>query len=48
MTISRLDLRTALFVLALFFPVWNQNTHAQKKNSYACKEPDPTALLYRS
>ena len=45
MTTHRLYIiRCAMLALPLVVLVHNQNAHAQKKNQYACKEPDPTAL----
>jgi plastocyanin len=44
MTIYRLVLRCALLALPLILLVQNQTANAQKKNAYACKEADPTAL----
>jgi plastocyanin len=45
MTIHRrYTLRCAMLTLMLVLLAQNQNAHAQKKNSYACKEADPTAL----
>jgi plastocyanin len=44
MTIYRAVMRCAMLVLPLVLLVQGQSAHAQKKNSYACKEPDPTAL----
>jgi plastocyanin len=37
-------MRCAMLALPLVLLVHNQNAHAQKKNPYVCKEPDPTAL----
>ena len=45
MTINRLYIvRCAMLALLFVSMVHNQDAHAQKKNTYACKEPDPTAL----
>jgi plastocyanin len=45
MTINRLFVvRCAMLALMFVSMVHNQDAHAQKKNTYACKEPDPTAL----
>ena len=41
--IYRLVFRCALLAL-VFFLAQDQTAQAQKKNSYACKEPDPTPL----
>ncbi len=40
----RFVIRYAVPVIVLALLAQNQNAHAQKKNSYACKEPDPTTL----
>ncbi len=45
MAINRLyAIRCAMLALMFVFMVHNQDAHAQKKNIYACKEPDPTTL----
>jgi hypothetical protein len=45
MTFLRLSaLRCALLVVPLALMAHHSAVHAQKKNAYACKEPDPTAL----
>jgi plastocyanin len=44
MTIYRAVIRCAMLVLPLVLLAQDQSAHAQKKNPYACKEPDPTAL----
>jgi plastocyanin len=44
MTIYRMVVRCAMVALPLLLLTQDQTAHAQKKNSYACKEPDPTAL----
>ena len=45
MTIHRLYvIRRVMLALPLLLILHNQNAHAQKKNPYACKEADPTAL----
>ena len=43
MTIYRFVFRCAPLALLVLL-AQDQTAHAQKKNSYACKEPDPTAL----
>lgn len=44
MTNYRVVVRCAMLALALVLLAQDQTGHAQKKNSYACKEADPTAL----
>lgn len=40
----RVVVRCAMLALALVLLAQDQSAHAQKNNSYACKEADPTAL----
>jgi plastocyanin len=44
MTISRFVIRCAMLVLPLVLLAQDPSANAQKKNSYACKEADPTTL----
>ena len=44
MSIYRFVIRCALLTLAMVLLAQGLSAHAQKKNSYACKEADPTAL----
>jgi plastocyanin len=44
MAIYRVVIRSVTLALALVLLAQDQAAHAQKKNPYACKEADPTAL----
>ncbi len=44
MRVSPLVTRCAMLALPLLLLVQGQLAHSQKKDPYACKEPDPTAL----
>lgn len=44
MTIHRIAVRGGMLALALVLLAHDQRAHGQKKNAYACKEADPTAL----